>query len=200
VLIMKEGCNPEVEIIDPSDIRRMTISIQHILNMHGKPSVEYGVGQSVKFFNLALESYMLYPGEQEIEETAQEITIKSVIKNTGNYAKGLYVDVWTNLTPLELQEGPFVYWRQTEYGLLSDNTFYVSDDFQIIPNDGESKKPKKQYSPAALALEMCKLPKEIRQKEIVQIEQGLVPNFTVADYIQLTQLLTECNPANVFYD
>jgi hypothetical protein len=49
-------------------------------------------------------------------------------------------------------------------------------------------------------LEMCKLPKEIRQKEIVQIEQGLVPNFTVADYIQLTQLLTECNPANVFYD
>ncbi len=200
MLLMKEGCNPEVDIIEPSDIRRMTISIQHILNMHGKPSAEYGVGQSVKFFNLSLESYMLYPGEQEFEEMAQEITIKSVIKNTGNYAKGLYVDVWTNLTPFEAQSGPFVYWRQTEYGLLSDNTFYVSDDFQIIPNDGESKKPKKQFSSAALALEMCGLSKKDRLKEIVQIEQGLVPNFTIADYIELTRLLTECNPANAFYD
>lgn len=190
--------NPEVEPAEPSELRILSIGLQNLLNEFGAYSDEYDVGQTMKFRGSAVEVFKLTADETEFIESEQEITIRTIVKKSRMYKKGIYVEVWTNLGPLEEDEdeSDTEYWRLTEYGFLTNNKFYVQDEFQILSNEKAVAKKRRQpiESPD---IESVGLSAAERREQIEYIESSLAPKFTKTDYRNLMRVLTEFSPANI---
>lgn len=190
--------NPEVEPADPSELRILSIGLQNILNEFGEPSDEYDVGQIMKFRGSAVEVFKLSADETEYVESDQEITIRTIVKKSRMYKKGIYVEVWTNLGPLEEDEdeSDTEYWRLTEYGFLTNNKFYVQDEFQVLTNEKATSKRRRQPLEAP-EIESIGLTEAECLEQILYIERGLAYKFTKTDYGNLMRVLTEFSPANI---
>lgn len=191
--------NPETDALSRSELKPASSSIKYLLDTQGEPGEEYGVSKILTYHNTALESYRLTQDEAEYEEYYQQITIRSVAFDTDNYLKGLYVDIWTNITPDEIENSDTTCWRFTRYGLPANNRFFVSDEFQIVVDqaDGQNVTGSKA---TILREKIHGVSGKRRFKEMQKIEEGLSsPGLTSRDYIELTRVLAEFNPANIIH-
>lgn len=187
--------DPQVELIDESAQELLDIVIHRLLHEHGHQSDLYGGGLCLTYSSKVTEHSKL---TDEFYESEQEVRVWTMEKSTGQYHKGSYVEIWTNLTPEEPMPGPgngISAWHFQSIGLLAGGEFYETDEYQLLDENNRifdtwlvsaSQKSKKVQDY-----------KKQRLSEAHAFQGMLEGYFTVADHGVILSTLARFDPANV---